>query len=110
MCAVGLCALLVAKLANHADYGVWARRHACARAAPRVRQVLGLRVAGLGVGLPAAIVASRYIESFLWGVAPHDPVILAGAALAVLAAVAAAGYAPASRASKIDPMVALRSE
>ena len=75
-----------------------------------LRQVLGLGVAGLGVGLPAAIVASRYIESFLWGVAPHDPVILAGAALAVLAAVAAAGYAPASRASKIDPMAALRSE
>ena len=75
-----------------------------------LRQVLGLGVAGLGVGLPAALVASRYIERFLWGVAPHDPVILAGAALAVLAAVAAAGYAPASRASKIDPMAALRSE
>ncbi len=75
-----------------------------------LRQVLGLGVAGLGVGLPAALVASRYIESFLWGVAPHDPVILAGAALAVLVAVAAAGYAPASRASKVDPMAALRSD
>ena len=75
-----------------------------------LRQVLGLGVAGLGVGLPAALVASRYIESFLWGVAPHDPVILAGAALAVLVAVAAAGYAPASRASKVDPMAALRGD
>jgi ABC-type antimicrobial peptide transport system permease subunit len=46
----------------------------------------------------------------LWGVVPHDPLILGGAALVVLAAVIAAGYVPASRASKIDPMAALRSE
>jgi predicted permease len=73
-------------------------------------QALGLALAGLAVGLPAALLASRYVESFLWGVAPHDPLIVGGAALAVLAAVTAAGYAPASRASKIDPMAALRSE
>jgi predicted permease len=75
-----------------------------------LRQVLGLGLAGLGVGVPAALFAARYIETFLWGVAPHDPLILAGAALVVLAAVIAAGYAPASRASRIDPMAALRSE
>ena len=75
-----------------------------------LRQVLGLGLAGLALGIPAALLTARYIESFLWGVTPHDPLVLGGAALAVLAAVTAAGYAPASRASKIDPMAALRSE
>jgi predicted permease len=75
-----------------------------------LRQALGLGLAGLALGVPAALLAARYIESFLWGVAPHDPLIVGGAAVAVLAAVIAAGYAPARRASKIDPMAALRSE
>jgi macrolide transport system ATP-binding/permease protein len=75
-----------------------------------LRQVLGLGLAGLAIGVPAALFAARYIETFLWGVAAHDPLILGGAALVVLAAVIAAGYAPANRASKIDPMAALRSE
>jgi macrolide transport system ATP-binding/permease protein len=75
-----------------------------------LRQVLGVGLAGLVIGLPTALVAARYIETFLWGVAPSNPLILAGAALVVLAAVALAGYAPASRASNVDPMAALRSD
>jgi ABC-type antimicrobial peptide transport system permease subunit len=75
-----------------------------------LRQALGLGLTGVAIGVPAALLAARYIESFLWGVAPHDPLIVGGAAVAVLAAVTAAGYAPARRASKIDPMAALRSE
>lgn len=74
------------------------------------RQILWLGVAGLVLGVPAAIVAARFVESFLWGVAPYEPGILFGAAVAVLAAVAVAGFVPARRASLIDPMVALRSE
>jgi predicted permease len=73
-------------------------------------RALALGLAGLAIGLPVALIASRYIERFLWGVAAHDPLIFAGAAAAVLVAVAVAGYAPANRAAKIDPMAALRSD
>lgn len=74
------------------------------------RQVLGLGLAGLALGVPAALVAARYIESFLWGVAPYEPAVLAGAAVAVLVAVALAGFVPARRAALVDPMRALRNE
>jgi ABC-type antimicrobial peptide transport system permease subunit len=75
-----------------------------------LRQVLGLGLAGLVIGIPGALLAARYIESFLWGVGPTEPAVLIGAPIALLAAVALAGYAPASRASNVDPMAALRSE
>jgi macrolide transport system ATP-binding/permease protein len=75
-----------------------------------LRQVLALGLAGLAIGVPSALLAARSVETFLWGVDPYDPLVFGGAALAVLVAVIAAGYAPAHRASKIDPMAALRSE
>jgi macrolide transport system ATP-binding/permease protein len=75
-----------------------------------IRQALGLGVAGVLVGLPAALLAARFIEGFLWGIEPYDPTAVAVASAAVLAAVALAGYAPANRASRIDPMQALRTE
>lgn len=74
------------------------------------RQVLALAAAGLLIGVPAALLASRYIESFLWGVSSHDPATLAGAAAVAVTAVALAGYLPAIRASRINPTVALRSD
>jgi len=66
--------------------------------------------AGLAFGLPAAWAAARGIESILFGLKPTDPAAV-GAAIAVLAAAAlAAAYLPARRASRVDPLTALRHE
>jgi ABC-type antimicrobial peptide transport system permease subunit len=67
-------------------------------------------VVGLAAGLAAAYLASRYLESLLFGLRPTDPAALA-AAVALLAAVTlAAAFVPARRASRVDPQIALRAE
>jgi predicted permease len=71
-------------------------------------EVVLVGAAGLVCGLGLALAAGRYIRSQLFGIEPHDPATVA-AAVAMLAAVALlAAYLPARRASKIDPMRALR--
>jgi macrolide transport system ATP-binding/permease protein len=75
-----------------------------------LRDVLILASAGFAVGLPAALGAARFIETFLFGMRPNDPLALSLAVIVLLSAVLAAGYLPARRASRIDPMVALRQE
>jgi predicted permease len=75
-----------------------------------VRSAVGLLAAGLALGLPAVWIASKWIESMLFGLAPTDPATIAGAALVLTAAVLTAAYLPARRASKVDPTTALRHE
>jgi predicted permease len=75
-----------------------------------LRDVFLLGLAGLAVGMPAVVVGSRYVESFLFGIEPNDPLVTAIAVVVLLAAALIAGYVPARRASRIDPMVALRHE
>ena len=69
-----------------------------------------LAAAGLVIGIPAAIAATKLVRSLLFGLQPGDPLALIAAA-AIMAAVAVlAGYLPARRASRMDPLVALRYE
>jgi ABC-type antimicrobial peptide transport system permease subunit len=73
-------------------------------------ETMMLICAGLAIGLPAAMAASRLIASTLAGVSPSDPITLAAVTLIMLAVGLFAGFVPAARASRIDPMAALRQE
>lgn len=75
-----------------------------------LRHVLAMAAVGLAISVPAALGVSRFIKSLLFGTEPNDPRILALAGIVLLAAVILAGYAPARRASRIDPLVALRQD
>ena len=75
-----------------------------------LRQVFLLAIVGLAIGVPAALAASKLVESFLFGMKPNDPLTISVAIAVLVAATVIAGYAPARRASKIDPMVALRHD
>jgi ABC-type antimicrobial peptide transport system permease subunit len=71
-----------------------------------------LRLIGIGVslGLPAAWAASRWVRSMLFGLSTTDPGIIALAVILLGAAGVVAAYLPAQRASRVDPMTALRHE
>ena len=75
-----------------------------------LREVCVLAAVGLAIGVPIALATSRLVESFLFAMKPNDPRTLAVAIVILLGAALVAGYAPARRASRIDPMVALREE
>jgi predicted permease len=74
-----------------------------------ILQTLGLAALGLALGMAASRALTDTLESLLFGVTPGDPLTFAGIAALLLAVAALAGYFPARRASRIDPMVALRA-
>jgi predicted permease len=79
-----------------------------------VRQVvfdgLTVTVAGLAVGVVAALAIVRVVETLLFGVTPEDPLTLAAAGASLLAIAILACAVPASRAARVDPMIALRGD
>jgi predicted permease len=75
-----------------------------------MRQMCGLAALGLAISLPIARGLSTFVQSFLFQMQPNDPRAIAFAVTALLGAAALAAYAPARRASRIDPVTALRHE
>ncbi len=73
-----------------------------------MRDVLTLTAVGACVGLPAALAASRLVESQLFGLSPVDPPAILLAVVSLFGVAVLAGYLPASRASRVDPLRAIR--
>ena len=75
-----------------------------------LREALALGLFGIALGIPCALAASQLISSMLFGISSADLPTIASVSLLLLAVGLFAGYLPARRASRIDPMVALRTE
>jgi predicted permease len=74
------------------------------------RETLSLILIGVAIGLPVALAATRLITSLLFGLSPTDPFTISSATFLLTVVCAFAGYLPARRASRVDPMAALRYE
>jgi len=119
----GVLALLLASIGLYGllSYGVASRRNEIG-----IRMALGARtrnvftlilreavllvIVGLAVGIPLALYVSRFASSLLFELSPTDPLSLAIAGVMLLVVALVAGYLPARRATKVDPLVALRDE
>jgi len=121
--ALGLLAFVMAAagLYGVVSYSVARRTHEIgvraalgARPADTMRMVLRqgilLALVGLTVGLPMALALGRVLQSMLFGLSPADPLTLLGSSVLVVGVAALACYVPARRATKVDPMMALRAE
>ncbi|MDE3178707.1 MAG: ABC transporter permease [Acidobacteriota bacterium] len=75
-----------------------------------MKESLLLTAGGLAIGLLCALAASKLVSSILFGLNPTDPLTFAGAAALLLAVAAFAGYLPARRASRVDPLAAIKYE
>jgi predicted permease len=75
-----------------------------------IRQGLALVAAGVGIGVTAAMLATRYLEGMLYGVTPYDPATYAAVAGILVVVGAAASFVPARRAAAADPLTAIRAD
>ena len=75
-----------------------------------LRETAVMVLAGAAIGVPAALGLTHLVKSFLFGLTPQDPWSIAAAVAVLFVITALAGYLPARRATKVDPMIALRYE
>lgn len=75
-----------------------------------IRESLWLVALGILMGVPAALASERLVSTMLFGLRPNDPLTLLAGVAMLLAVATLAGYLPAHRASRLDPMIALRYE
>jgi ABC-type antimicrobial peptide transport system permease subunit len=75
-----------------------------------LRETLLLVIVGLAIGIPSALLAARFISSQLFGLGAGDPRTFIAAAVVLIGVAIAAGYVPARRASRVNPLTALREE
>jgi predicted permease len=75
-----------------------------------LRETLGLVIIGVLIGVPAALAATRFIASLLYGLTPTDPITVSIAIITIVLSAILAGFLPARAASRVDPLVALRYE
>ena len=75
-----------------------------------LREALLLVGVGVAIGVPLALLLARSVSSLLYGLQPTDSLTISGAVVLLFAVAATASYLPARRASRVDPMVALRYE
>jgi ABC-type antimicrobial peptide transport system permease subunit len=75
-----------------------------------IGDALKLVAAGLAAGIPAALLGASSLRAVLFGIGPHDPVTLVSVSAALVSTALLAALVPARRASRVDPMVALRQD
>jgi putative ABC transport system permease protein len=113
LAAIGLYGLMAYAVAQRSrEIGI---RLALGAAPARVtteimREGLGITLAGVGVGFAAALASVQLVKSLLFGITPYDPLTSLGAPLILITVAAIACLLPALRASRVDPIVALRAD